>query len=98
MRSRAYRLGAAFVPARKAGKLPWAVAREEYILEYGVDRLEIHRDGVGDEELDDLVRIAESLGTRTDAHRILEDLDLPREEELWPSEGADENDAQARRA
>jgi adenine phosphoribosyltransferase len=42
----AYRGGAAFVPVRKAGKLPWAVAREEYALEYGTDKLEIHRDGV----------------------------------------------------
>ena len=31
----AYRLRAGFVPVRKAGKLPWAVAREEYDLEYG---------------------------------------------------------------
>jgi adenine phosphoribosyltransferase len=31
---------------RKAGKLPWAVAREEYELEYGTDKLEIHRDAV----------------------------------------------------
>ena len=42
----AYRLGASFVPVRKAGKLPWAVAREEYSLEYGSDRLEIHRDAI----------------------------------------------------
>ena len=42
----AYHMGAAFVPVRKAGKLPWAVAREEYSLEYGSDRLEVHRDGV----------------------------------------------------
>ena len=42
----AYRLGASFVPVRKAGKLPWAVAREEYSLEYGTDKLEIHRDAV----------------------------------------------------
>jgi len=42
----AYRLGAAFIPVRKAGKLPWAVAREEYDLEYGTDRLEIHRDAI----------------------------------------------------
>jgi len=42
----AVELGAGFVPVRKAGKLPWAVAREEYELEYGTDRLEIHRDGV----------------------------------------------------
>jgi adenine phosphoribosyltransferase len=43
----AYRLGAGFIPVRKAGKLPWAVAREEYQLEYGSDRLEIHRDAIG---------------------------------------------------
>ena len=42
----AYRRGASFVPVRKAGKLPWAVAREEYVLEYGTDKLEIHRDAV----------------------------------------------------
>ena len=42
----AYRTGAAFVPIRKAGKLPWAVAREEYDLEYGTDKLEIHRDAI----------------------------------------------------
>jgi adenine phosphoribosyltransferase len=42
----AYRCGAGFVPVRKAGKLPWAVAREEYELEYGRDKLEIHRDAI----------------------------------------------------
>ena len=42
----AYRIGAGFVPVRKAGKLPWAVAREEYNLEYGTDKLEIHRDAL----------------------------------------------------
>jgi len=42
----ACRLGAGFVPVRKAGKLPWAVAREEYELEYGTDKLEIHRDAI----------------------------------------------------
>ena len=42
----AYRAGAGFVPVRKAGKLPWAVVREEYNLEYGSDRLEIHRDAI----------------------------------------------------
>src|SRR5688572_30107715 len=42
----AYRIAAGFVPVRKAGKLPWAVAREEYELEYGTDKLEIHRDGI----------------------------------------------------
>ena len=42
----AYRLGAGFVPVRKPGKLPWRTDSEEYALEYGVDRLEMHADGV----------------------------------------------------
>lgn len=42
----AYRIGAGFVPVRKPGKLPWAVVREEYDLEYGSDKLEIHRDAI----------------------------------------------------
>ncbi len=42
----AYLLGAGFVPVRKAGKLPWHTRVEEYSLEYGTDRLEMHRDGV----------------------------------------------------
>ena len=42
----AYRLGAGFVPVRKAGKLPFDIEAEEYVLEYGVDLLEIHRDAV----------------------------------------------------
>jgi adenine phosphoribosyltransferase len=42
----AYRVGAGLVPVRKAGKLPWAVVREEYDLEYGSDKLEIHRDAI----------------------------------------------------
>lgn len=39
-------LNAGFIPVRKAGKLPWAVVREEYDLEYGADKLEIHRDAI----------------------------------------------------
>lgn len=46
----AYRLRAGFVPVRKAGKLPWAVAREEYELEYGRDKLEMHRDAIHPDE------------------------------------------------
>jgi adenine phosphoribosyltransferase len=42
----AYRIGAGFVPVRKPGKLPWRTEAEEYSLEYGVDRLEMHGDGV----------------------------------------------------
>lgn len=42
----AFNIGAGFVPVRKSGKLPWAVVREEYSLEYGTDKLEIHRDAI----------------------------------------------------
>jgi adenine phosphoribosyltransferase len=44
----AQRLGAAFVPIRKPGKLPCSVERVEYALEYGVDALECHRDAIGE--------------------------------------------------
>jgi adenine phosphoribosyltransferase len=37
-------LGAGFIPVRKPGKLPYRTAAEEYALEYGTDRLEIHAD------------------------------------------------------
>ena len=42
----AYRMGAGFIPVRKAGKLPWQVIREEYLLEYGSDKLEVHREPI----------------------------------------------------
>ena len=40
------RLGAGFVPVRKPGKLPSAVVRESYALEYGTDTLEMHQDAI----------------------------------------------------
>lgn len=40
----AYRLGAGLVPVRKPGKLPSATYQTEYLLEYGSNTLEIHRD------------------------------------------------------
>ena len=42
----AERLGAGFIPIRKPGKLPFAVHRQDYQLEYGTDSLEIHVDAV----------------------------------------------------
>lgn len=38
----AHRLGKGFVPVRKAGKLPGKTVGVDYVLEYGVDRLELH--------------------------------------------------------
>jgi adenine phosphoribosyltransferase len=42
----AHALGAGFVPVRKPGKLPWRTRSEEYALEYGTDRLEMHVDAL----------------------------------------------------
>ena len=42
----AYRLGVGLVPVRKHGKLPAATHRIEYELEYGSNKLEIHRDAL----------------------------------------------------
>ncbi len=39
-------LRAGFVPARKPGKLPHQTVSAEYILEYGVDALEVHADAI----------------------------------------------------
>src|SRR4030081_1387675 len=38
--------GAGFAPARKPGKLPSETVRAEYVLEYGVDVLELHADAL----------------------------------------------------
>jgi adenine phosphoribosyltransferase len=42
----AYRLNAGFVPVRKPKKLPAAVEKVNYDLEYGSDSLEIHADAI----------------------------------------------------
>lgn len=41
-----YALGAGFVPVRKTGKLPADVLVQEYSLEYGTDKVEIHKDAL----------------------------------------------------
>jgi len=55
----AYLLKCGFVPIRKPGKLPAEVESEEYILEYGTDKIEVHKDAIkkGDKVLivDDLL-------------------------------------------
>lgn len=55
----AFQLGVGFVPIRKKGKLPGETISQEYILEYGTDHIEIHKDAVhsGDKFLilDDLI-------------------------------------------
>ncbi len=40
------RLGAAFAPIRKPGKLPAKTFRETFNLEYGTDAIEMHQDAI----------------------------------------------------
>ncbi len=42
----AYTLCKGFIPIRKKGKLPAEVEFQEYALEYGIDRIEIHKDAL----------------------------------------------------
>lgn len=42
----AYNIGAGCILIRKPGKLPAETISEEYALEYGTDKLEIHKDAV----------------------------------------------------
>src|SRR5690606_20621023 len=42
----AYAMGVGFVPVRKSGKLPAETVEVGYSLEYGKDRLAIHRDAI----------------------------------------------------
>ncbi len=55
----AERLGAGFVPVRKPGKLPAETVSQEYALEYGTDKLEMHKDAVTSQDkvlvVDDLL-------------------------------------------
>jgi adenine phosphoribosyltransferase len=71
----AHRFGAGFIPVRKAGKLPWQVEKEEYVLEYGSSVLEIHRDALapGDRALivDDVLATG---GTARATARLVERL------------------------
>jgi adenine phosphoribosyltransferase len=55
----AHQLSVGFVPVRKKGKLPWETIGQDYELEYGVDRVEMHRDAIAQGEkvllVDDLI-------------------------------------------
>ena len=42
----AYKLNAGFIPVRKPNKLPAETISEEYSLEYGTDKIEIHADAI----------------------------------------------------
>lgn len=69
----AARLGAGFVPARKAGKLPYDVLMEPFEKEYGRDIVEMHTDAIGPDDVvlmhDDLLATG---GTMAAALRLVD--------------------------
>ncbi|WP_319530380.1 adenine phosphoribosyltransferase [uncultured Cohaesibacter sp.] len=66
-------LGVGFVPIRKQGKLPGEVVGQDYALEYGTDRIELHADAIQPGEkvllIDDLIATG---GTAVAAIDLLE--------------------------
>ena len=85
-------LGTGFVPVRKPRKLPCEVEFWEYELEYGTDRLEIHKDAIEDGQrvliVDDVLatggtaaavaRLVEKLGGRIAGYGFVIELDFLR--------------------
>ena len=71
----AHRLKLGFVPIRKKGKLPAETVSEEYDLEYGKDKIEVHKDAItkGNKVLlvDDLIATG---GTALAACRLIKKL------------------------
>ncbi len=71
----AYTLGKGFIPIRKKGKLPAEVVTQDYELEYGTDRIEIHKDALEKGErvilVDDLLATG---GTALAAAALIEKL------------------------
>jgi len=71
----AYMLGCGFILVRKPGKLPADTVSEEYTLEYGTDKIEIHKDAIqkGDKVLliDDLLATG---GTMAAARNLVKKL------------------------
>jgi adenine phosphoribosyltransferase len=69
----AHQLSTGFVPIRKKGKLPHTVLGEDYALEYGQDRVEIHTDAIGEGDhvllVDDLIATG---GTALAGIRLME--------------------------
>jgi adenine phosphoribosyltransferase len=72
----AHQCSAGFVPIRKKGKLPYKRVSIGYSLEYGVDEMEMHEDGVAKGErvvlVDDLVATG---GTAEAAVKLLRQID-----------------------
>jgi len=68
----AHQLSVGFIPVRKKGKLPWETIGQDYSLEYGTDRVEMHTDAIGGGDnvllVDDLIATG---GTAEAAIRLI---------------------------
>ncbi len=75
----ALELGAGFVPIRKPGKLPAEVYEEEYEKEYGVDKIQIHKDSLGENDVvlihDDLLATG---GTMLAAYKLVKKMEVKK--------------------
>lgn len=75
----ALELGAGFVPIRKPGKLPAEVYEEEYEKEYGVDKIQIHKDSLGENDVvlihDDLLATG---GTMFAAYKLVKKMGVKK--------------------
>jgi adenine phosphoribosyltransferase len=94
----AHTLGVGFVPIRKPRKLPCEVEFWEYDLEYGSDRLEIHKDAIEPRQnvliVDDVLatggtaaasaRLVEKLGGYISAFGFVIELDFLKGRERLP--------------
>ena len=71
----AHQMSAGFVPIRKKGKLPHETVRVAYSLEYGIDEMEMHKDGIAPGErvilIDDLIATG---GTAEAAVKLLKQM------------------------
>ena len=73
----AQRLNAGFIPVRKPGKLPSTTVVEEYALEYGTDKLEIHADACDWQRRPRVLIVDDVLatgGTADATHRLVDRL------------------------
>ena len=75
----ALELGAGFVPIRKPGKLPADTYEQEYEKEYGIDKIQIHKDALGE---DDVVLIHDDLlatgGTMLAAYKMIKKMGVKK--------------------
>ena len=59
--SLASKIGCGFIPIRKPNKLPYKTYAQEYSLEYGTDKMEIHTDAI--DKNDNLLLVDDVLAT-----------------------------------